>query len=244
MSLLSGSLSLGFACCFHKGSGSHVHFRPRPSSSTDRWARLTTDRHLGPHNTVKSVLSCPPRPYRQPSKHAVPGRFPTLDPKKAIISPRRTLSQNCASSSVFSAPPGASMELKNFVSHTQHFVYTLFTHAMEHCRCSKVIRKRNAAVPAPTNYLQEIIGRSAVSVRRTILVLKHWYSLFEQYQRTRFNATEEMLSKISDETFNGGGTFDDFRSDLESALSTTRLTARSDHERVGAVNIMGVAHSV
>ena len=47
-----------------------------------------------------------------------------------------------------------------------------------------------------------------------------------------------MLSKISDETFDGGGTFDDFRSDLEIALSTTRLAARSDHERVGTVNIM------
>ena len=54
----------GFACGSHKGSGSHVHFRPRPSSSTDRWARLTTDRHLGPHNTVKSVLSCPQWPHR------------------------------------------------------------------------------------------------------------------------------------------------------------------------------------
>ena len=55
---------LGFASYFHTGSGSHVHFRPRPSSSTDRWARLTSHRHVGPHNTVKSVLSCPPRPHR------------------------------------------------------------------------------------------------------------------------------------------------------------------------------------
>ena len=47
-----------------------------------------------------------------------------------------------------------------------------------------------------------------------------------------------MLSKTSDETFNGRGTFDDFRSELENALSMTRLAARSDHERVGAVNIM------
>ena len=49
-----------------------------------------------------------------------------------------------------------------------------------------------------------------------------------------------MLSKISDETFDGGRTFDDFRSDLEIALSMTRLTAHSDHERVGIVNIMGL----
>ena len=42
-----------------------------------------------------------------------------------------------------------------------------------------------------------------------------------------------MLSKISDETFEGGGTFDDLRFDEEIALSMTRLAARSDHERVG-----------
>ena len=40
--------------------------------------------------------------------------------------------------------------------------------------------------------------------------------------------------------FDGGRTFDDSRADLENALSMTRLTARSDHERVGAVNIMGL----
>ena len=49
----------GFASYFHTGSGSHVHFRPRPCSSTDRCARLSTHRHLGPHNTVTSVLSGP-----------------------------------------------------------------------------------------------------------------------------------------------------------------------------------------
>ena len=54
---------LGNASYFHKGSGSHAHVSPRPSSSTDRWARLTTHRHLGPHNTVKSVLSCPLWPH-------------------------------------------------------------------------------------------------------------------------------------------------------------------------------------
>ena len=52
----------GFACCFRKGSGSHVHFRPRPHSSTDRWARITTHRHLGPHNTAKSVPTMAPSP--------------------------------------------------------------------------------------------------------------------------------------------------------------------------------------
>ena len=56
----------------------------------------------------------------------------------------------------------------------------------------------------------------------------------------QFTATEEILSKTSDETFDGGRTFDDFRSDLENALSMTRLTARSDHERVGTMNIMGM----
>ena len=40
--------------------------------------------------------------------------------------------------------------------------------------------------------------------------------------------------------FDGGKTFDDSRADLETALSMTRLTARSDRERVGAVNIMGL----
>ena len=53
-----------------------------------------------------------------------------------------------------------------------------------------------------------------------------------------------MLSKISDETFEGGGTFDDLRFDEEIVLSMTRLAARSDHERVGTVNMMGVAHLV
>ena len=41
--------------------------------------------------------------------------------------------------------------------------------------------------------------------------------MFEKYRSCRFTATKEMLSKISDETFDGGRTFDDFRSDLEDA---------------------------
>ena len=39
-----------FACSLaQKGSGSYVHFRPRPRSSTSRWARLATHGHSGPH---------------------------------------------------------------------------------------------------------------------------------------------------------------------------------------------------
>ena len=48
-----------------------------------------------------------------------------------------------------------------------------------------------------------------------------------------------MLSKISDEMCDGAGTFDDFRFDLETALSMTSLTGRSDRETVAAVNKMG-----
>ena len=40
------------------------------------------------------------------------------------------------------------------------------------------------------------------------------------------------------------GTFDDIRSDLEDELSSTRLSARSDHEGVASVNMMGGARSV
>ena len=42
----------------HKGSGSHIHFCPRPCSSTCRWASLATHRHWGPL-CVYTVLSCP-----------------------------------------------------------------------------------------------------------------------------------------------------------------------------------------
>ena len=52
---------LDCACCvYHKGSGSHVQRCPRPSSSThiDEPGFQPTDTE-GPHNAVKSVLSCP-----------------------------------------------------------------------------------------------------------------------------------------------------------------------------------------
>ena len=50
-----------------KGSGSHVRLCPRPCSSTDRWARLTSHRHQRtslrtmsvPPPSVWCVLSCP-----------------------------------------------------------------------------------------------------------------------------------------------------------------------------------------
>ena len=54
---LSFSPSFSLPVTLRKGSGSHVHVSPRPCSSTYRWARLATHRHLGPHNTVLSVLS-------------------------------------------------------------------------------------------------------------------------------------------------------------------------------------------
>ena len=34
----------------HKGSGSYVHFCPRPCLSAIRWAMLATHRHIGPHS--------------------------------------------------------------------------------------------------------------------------------------------------------------------------------------------------
>ena len=52
--------------CHHKGSGSHVHFCPRPCSSTKRWAKLSTHRHKGDHT------------QRGPCSHAPFGRKPTV----------------------------------------------------------------------------------------------------------------------------------------------------------------------
>ena len=60
-------LSLRSACLFArkgKGSGSYVHFCPRPCLSTCRWARLATHRHWGPL-CVSPVLSCPLWPYNR-----------------------------------------------------------------------------------------------------------------------------------------------------------------------------------
>ena len=52
-------LSLRSACLFaHKGSGSYVHFNPRPCSSTCRWAGLATHQHWRPL-CVDPVLLCP-----------------------------------------------------------------------------------------------------------------------------------------------------------------------------------------
>ena len=38
------------ACRYSQGSGYHVHFCPRPCSSTCRWANFSTHRHSGPHS--------------------------------------------------------------------------------------------------------------------------------------------------------------------------------------------------
>ena len=51
--------------------------------------------------------------------------------------------------------------------------------------------------------------------------------LFGWWRSSPFTATQEIRSKISDETFGGRGTFD-----LENAFSITRLAARSDHDRL------------
>ena len=44
--------------CHHKGSGSYVHFCPRPCSSTYRWAKLPTHRHKG--TTLNEVRALTP----------------------------------------------------------------------------------------------------------------------------------------------------------------------------------------
>ena len=45
--------------CHHKGSGSHVHFCPRPCSSTYRWAKLSTHRHKGTTLNEVRALTLP-----------------------------------------------------------------------------------------------------------------------------------------------------------------------------------------
>ena len=44
------------------------------------------------------------------------------------------------------------------------------------------------------------------------------YALFGWRRSSRFTASDEMLSEISDETFDGARTFIDFRFDLTSVL--------------------------
>ena len=57
--LVLSCLSLRLACLFaHKGSKYHVHFCPRPCSSTCRWARLATHLHWRPL-FVYPLLLCP-----------------------------------------------------------------------------------------------------------------------------------------------------------------------------------------
>ena len=77
---------------------------------------------------------------------------------------------------------------------------------MERYQYSKTTGERNGAVPSP----HQLSPRWC-----TTPVLKSWYSLFEWCRSSRFTATEEMLSKTSDEIFDGEGTVDDFQPDLE-----------------------------
>ena len=52
-----------------------------------------------------------------------------------------------------------------------------------------------------------------------------------------------MLSKAGEVIFNGRRAFDEFRFDLETALSVTSLTGRSRDERLAAVNMWLLAQS-
>ena len=45
---------------FHKGSVSHVHFHPRPCSSTDRWARPSSHRNFEVRALMPTLASSPP----------------------------------------------------------------------------------------------------------------------------------------------------------------------------------------
>ena len=63
-----------------------VHFCPRPCSSTDRWAKLTTHRHRGPH----SVARAPTPPFVRATAtcaHVLENN----GSKKSDIFPRRIL---------------------------------------------------------------------------------------------------------------------------------------------------------
>ena len=52
----------GGCSIFTRGRGAHVRLCPRPCSSTHRSAKPTTERHRGPRNTARSVLSRPLHP--------------------------------------------------------------------------------------------------------------------------------------------------------------------------------------
>ena len=59
---------------------------------------------------------------------------------------------------------------------TRDLVYTLFAHAMERYRYSKVIRKRDGMVPStPPIIFMIFLGGPVVSVWRSVRVLKYCY---------------------------------------------------------------------
>ena len=63
--------------CVHKEPGSHVHFCPRPCSSTSRWARLSTHRHK--KTTLTATIRPPPVRRKKVSRtSAIRALIPSL----------------------------------------------------------------------------------------------------------------------------------------------------------------------
>ena len=63
------------------------------------------------------------------------------------------------------------------------------------------------------------------------------------YRSSRFAASDKMLSKFSDKTFDGGGAFGDFRVDWTHAFSMTSLAGRWDGERAAMSMMRWLAES-
>ena len=114
-------LSLRLARLFaHKGSGSHIHFCPRPCSSTCRWARLATHRHWGPlcvsRALVPTLAVQPPHVCHRQRDWAVSigshmQQDVDISPAPPQLGAPLPLRHGCRSlwlQRVFSAPPGAS----------------------------------------------------------------------------------------------------------------------------------------